>query len=47
MVSFGAGPAYVALIQTASALPFFFLAPVAGSLGDIVDRRKLVLFTEM
>src|SRR5438132_441245 len=46
MVSFGVGPAYVALIQTAAALPFFVLAPVAGSVGDIVDRRKLILFTE-
>ena len=46
MVSFGLGPGYVALTQTASSLPFFLLAPVAGSVGDIVDRRKLVLFTE-
>ena len=46
MISFGAGPLYVALTQTASSLPFFLLALPAGSLGDIVDRRKLVLFTE-
>src|SRR5271156_3578242 len=46
MVSLGAGPMYVALTQTASALPFFLLALPAGSAGDIVDRRKLVLFTE-
>ena len=46
MVSFGAGPKYVALTQTASALPFFLLALPAGSIGDIVDRRKLILFTE-
>jgi MFS family permease len=37
---------YIALIQTASALPFFLLALPAGSIGDIVDRRKLILFTE-
>jgi MFS family permease len=37
---------YVALTQTASALPFFVLALPAGALGDIVDRRKLILFTE-
>ena len=47
MVSFGAGPMYVALTQTASSLPFFVLALPAGSVGDIVDRRKLILFTEM
>src|ERR1700731_1491503 len=38
---------YVALIQTASALPFFLLALPAGSIGDIVDRRKLILSTEL
>jgi len=37
---------YIALIQTASALPFFLLALPAGSIGDIVDRRKLILATE-
>jgi len=47
MVSLGVGPAYVALTQTAASLPFFFLAPVAGPIGDIVDRRKLVLFAEV
>lgn len=46
MVSFGAGPLYVALTQTASSLPFFVLALPAGSMGDIVDRRKLILFTQ-
>jgi MFS family permease len=46
MVSFGAGPLYVALTQTASTLPFFLFALPAGSLGDIVDRRKLILYTE-
>src|ERR1700686_4354449 len=37
---------YIALIQTASALPFFLLALPAGSIGDIFDRRKLILGTE-
>jgi MFS family permease len=46
MVSMGVGPIYVALTQTASSLPYFLLALPAGSAGDIVDRRKLVLFTE-
>jgi len=46
MVSFGAGPFSVALIQTASSLPFFLLALFAGAIGDIVDRRKLILITE-
>lgn len=47
MVSLSAGPMYVALIQTASALPFFLLALPAGAIGDIVDRRKVILFTEI
>jgi MFS family permease len=38
---------YIALIQTASALPFFLLALPAGSIGDIFDRRKLILCTEI
>jgi MFS family permease len=47
MVSFGAGPMYVALTQTASALPFFLFALPAGAVGDIVDRRRLVIVTEL
>ena len=47
MVSLHAGPLYVSLIQTASALPFFMFALPAGALGDIVDRRKLILFSEI
>ncbi len=47
MVSLHAGPLYIALTQTATALPFFILALPAGAIGDIVDRRKLILFTEV
>jgi MFS family permease len=46
MVSLHAGAIYVALIQTASSLPYFLLALPAGSAGDIFDRRKLALGTE-
>ena len=46
MTMLTSSPIYIALIQTASALPFFLLALPAGSIGDIVDRRKLILFTE-
>src|SRR5437763_15596858 len=46
MVSLNAGPMYVALIQTASALPFFVLALPAGAVGDILDRRRIILGTE-
>jgi MFS family permease len=47
MVSKGAGPLLVALTQTASALPFFLLALPAGAVGDIFDRRKVILTTEV
>jgi MFS family permease len=47
MTSLNSNPMHIALIQTASALPFFLLALPAGSIGDIVDRRKLILRTEM
>src|ERR1700677_454434 len=46
MTSLTSSPLYIALIQTASALPFFLLALPAGSIGDIFDRRKLILGTE-
>jgi MFS family permease len=46
MVSLGAGPIWVALTQSAASLPYFLFALPAGSAGDIVDRRKLILFTE-
>jgi MFS family permease len=46
MLSLKAGPMDVALIQTASALPYVLLALPAGAVGDIVDRRKLILCTE-
>src|SRR6266699_643113 len=47
MVSLHAGPGYVALIQTAASLPYFLLALPAGSAGDIFDRRRLILYTEV
>lgn len=46
MTSLTRNPLYIALIQTASALPFFLLALPAGSIGDIFDRRKRILGTE-
>jgi MFS family permease len=47
MTSLSSSTLQIALIQTASALPFFLLALPAGSIGDIVDRRKLILGTEI
>ncbi len=36
----------VALVQTATNLPVFLLGVPAGAVGDIVDRRKLLLITQ-
>src|SRR5262245_46549337 len=46
MVSLGESPTFVALTQTASSLPFFLFALPAGVVGDIVDRRKIILCCE-
>src|SRR5262249_10518059 len=46
MVSLGASATFVALTQTAPSLPFFVFALPAGAIGDIVDRRKLILYCE-
>lgn len=36
----------VAIVQTATMLPFFLLALPAGALADILDRRRLLLFSQ-
>src|ERR1700733_9389224 len=46
MTSLSPSPLMVSLIQTASSLPIFFLALPAGALADIVDRRKLLIFSQ-
>jgi MFS family permease len=43
MTSLSESPTMVALIQTATTLPFFFLALPAGALADIIDRRKYLI----
>ncbi len=39
-------PIFVALVQTATALPIFLLGLPAGTLADIVDRRRLLILTQ-
>jgi len=46
MTSLSPSPLMVALIQTASSLPILLLALPAGALADIVDRRRLLLFSQ-
>ena len=46
MTSLAPSPWMVALMQTAENAPLFFLALPAGALADIVDRRRLLLYTQ-
>jgi MFS family permease len=43
MGDLGGGKLAVALVQTAGTLPVFLLVVPSGALGDILDRRKLLL----
>ncbi len=47
MTSLSKSPLTVALVQTASSLPIFFLALPGGALADIVDRRRLLIFSQV
>src|SRR5215471_14845461 len=47
MVSFTKSPILVALVETAGSLPVVLLALPAGALADIVDRRRLLLVTQI
>jgi MFS family permease len=46
MTTLAPSPLMVALMQTAENAPLFLLALPAGALADIVDRRRLLLFTQ-
>jgi MFS family permease len=47
MTGLDPSPVMVALVQTASNLPVFFLGFSAGAVADIFDRRKLLIFTQL
>lgn len=46
MTSLAPVPLLVALVQTATNLPTFLLALPAGALADILDRRRLLLYSQ-
>ena len=46
MTTLAPSPLMVALMQTAENAPLFMLALPAGALADIVDRRRLLLFSQ-
>jgi MFS family permease len=47
MTTMTTSPIWVALVQTTSTLPVFLLALPAGALADILDRRRLLLATQV
>ncbi|QXZ08662.1 MFS transporter [Comamonas sp. Y33R10-2] len=46
MTSLTTSPVMVALVQSASTLPVFFLALPSGALADILDRRRYFIVTQ-
>lgn len=46
MTQLSDSPLMVSLVQAASAIPVFVAVLPAGALADIVDRRRLLLFTQ-
>ncbi|MFN8607653.1 MAG: MFS transporter [Vulcanimicrobiota bacterium] len=46
MATMAPDPLMVSLAQVASALPVFLLAIPAGALADVLDRRRLLIFTQ-
>src|SRR5271155_2511599 len=46
MLTLTGSAAYVALVQTAASLPVMLFAVFAGAIGDLVDRKRLLLVTQ-
>ena len=46
MLTLTSSAAYVALVQTAAGLPVVLFAVLAGTIGDLVDRRRFLLVTQ-
>jgi MFS family permease len=47
MTSLSPSPLLVALMQTAASLPIFLVALPAGALADLIDRRHLLIATQI
>jgi MFS family permease len=47
MLTLTTSATYVALVQTAAGLPVVLFAILAGTIGDLVDRRRFLLITEV
>jgi MFS family permease len=47
MLTLTGSAAYVAFVQTAASLPIVLFAVAAGAIGDLVDRRRFLLVTQV
>jgi len=47
MLTLTGSATYVALVQTAAGLPVVLFAVLAGTIGDLVDRRRFLLVTQV
>jgi MFS family permease len=47
MTSLTTSPVMIALVQTAATLPIFLLGLPSGALADILDRRSILIFTQV
>jgi MFS family permease len=46
MLTLTSSAVYVTLVQTAASLPIVLFAVLAGTIGDLVDRRRFLLVTQ-
>jgi MFS family permease len=46
MLSLTGSAAYVALVQSAASVPIFLFAVLAGTIGDLVDRRRFLIVAQ-
>jgi MFS family permease len=46
MLTLTSSAVYVTLVQTAASLPIVLFAVIAGTIGDMVDRRRFLLVTQ-
>jgi predicted MFS family arabinose efflux permease len=46
MLTLTSSAVYVTLVQTAASLPIMLFAVLAGTIGDLVDRRRFLLITQ-
>ncbi|MEO7653011.1 MAG: MFS transporter [Bryobacteraceae bacterium] len=47
MTTLNPSPNYVAMVQAATSLPVFLFGLPAGVIGDLVDRRKFLIITQL